>query len=200
MIYKRTFGILITIKIIIVLGYRGGLLRAQDSGQPATQAGIPAEKVADIVHAVIQADRTFYTVHVVERLQERGVVVASENWKTQKTLPLPVQFLEESARLAAKTQAKISYRLLSLWPINKRNGPKTEFDQAGLWEVSQHPEHPYTGMVMNGRDLYFQAVYADKAIAQACIGCHNAHTDSPRRNFQLNDVMGAILISIPMEQ
>ena len=200
MIYKRTFGILITITIIIVLGYRGGLLRAQDSGQPATQAGIPAEKVADIVHAVIQADRTFYTVHVVERLQERGVVVASENWKTQKTLPLPVQFLEESARLAAKTQAKISYRLLSLWPINKRNGPKTEFDQAGLWEVSQHPEHPYTGMVMNGRDLYFQAVYADKAIAQACIGCHNAHPDSPRRNFQLNDVMGAILISIPMEQ
>ncbi|WP_447986394.1 Tll0287-like domain-containing protein [Nitrospira sp. Nam74] len=200
MIYKRTFGILITIAIIIVLGYRGGLLGAQDSAQPGTHAGIPAEKVADIVHAVIQADRTFYTVHVVERLQERGVVVASENWKTQKTLPLPVQFLEESARLAAKTQAKISYRLLSLWPINKRNGPKTEFDQAGLWEVSQHPEHPYTGMVMNGRDLYFQAVYADKAIAQACIGCHNAHPDSPRRNFQLNDVMGAIVISIPMEQ
>jgi hypothetical protein len=57
---------------------------------------------------VIQADRTFYTVNVVERLQEMGVVVASENWKTQKTLPLPVQLLEESARLAAKTQAKIS--------------------------------------------------------------------------------------------
>ena len=199
MIYKSMLGIVITI-VIIAVGYRGGLSGAQDCTQTGTQAGIPAEKVADIVHAVIQADRTFYTVHVVERLQEMGVVVASENWKTQKTLPLPVQFLEESARLAANTSAKIGYKLISLWPINKQHGPKTEFDQAGLWEISQHPDHPYSGMVLNGRDLYFQAVYADRAVAQACIGCHNAHPDSPRRNFQMNDVMGGIHISIPIKQ
>jgi hypothetical protein len=199
MTYKGVLAIVVTI-IMIVLGYRGGLSGSQDSSTTRTQAGIPAEKVADIVHAVIQADRAFYTVHVVERLQTMGVVVASENWKTQKTLPLPVQFLEESARLVANTQAKISYKLISLWPINKRNAPKTEFDQAGLWEVAQHPDQPYTGMVMNGRDVYYQALYADKAISQACIGCHNAHPDSPRRNFQLNDVMGGILISLPVQQ
>jgi hypothetical protein len=199
MTYKGVLAIVVTI-IMIVLGYRGGLSGSQDSSPTRTQAGIPAEKVADIVHAVIQADRAFYTVHVVERLQTMGVVVASENWKTQKTLPLPVQFLEESARLVANTQAKISYKLISLWPINKRNAPKTEFDQAGLWEVAQHPDQPYTGMVMNGRDVYYQALYADKAISQACIGCHNAHPDSPRRNFQLNDVMGGILISLPVQQ
>jgi len=199
MTYKGVLAIVVTI-IMIVLGYRGGLSGSQDSSPTRTQAAIPAEKVADIVHAVIQADRAFYTVHVVERLQTMGVVVASENWKTQKTLPLPVQFLEESARLVANTQAKISYKLISLWPINKRNAPKTEFDQAGLWEVAQHPDQPYTGMVMNGRDVYYQALYADKAISQACIGCHNAHPDSPRRNFQLNDVMGGILISLPVQQ
>jgi hypothetical protein len=198
MIYKGMFAIVVTV-IIIVLGYLGGLSGAQDSTKIGTSGGIPPEKVADMVHAVIQADRTFYTIHVVERLQEMGVLVASENWKTQKTLPLPVQFLEESARLAANSQSKISYRLISLWPINKRNGPKTEFDQAGLWEVTQHPERPYTGTVMNGRDVYFQALYADRAVSQACIGCHNAHPDSPRRNFQMKDVMGGILIAIPMQ-
>ena len=198
MMYKVTVGIVI-MTILITVGYRGGFSRAQDLAQSGTQAGIPAERVADIVHAVIQADRTFYTVQVVERLQHMGVVVASENWQSQKTLPLPVQFLEESARLAANSPAKIGYRLISLWPINRRNGPKTEFEQAGLWEVSQHPDHPYTGMAMNGRDLYFQALYADKAISQACLGCHNAHPDSPRRNFQKNDVMGGVLISIPMK-
>ena len=133
MTYKGVLAIVVTIIIMMmVLGYRGALSGSQDSSPTRTQAGIPAEKVADIVHAVIQADRAFYTVHVVERLQTMGVVVASENWRTQKTLPLPVQFLEESARLAANTQAKISYKLISLWPINKRNAPKTEFDQAGL--------------------------------------------------------------------
>lgn len=198
MIYKGMVAVVTTI-IIIAVGYRSGFSGAQDSAQSGSRGGIPAERVADIVHAVIQADRTFYTIEVVERLQHMGIVVASENWHSQKTLPLPVQFLEESARLAANSPAKIGYRLISLWPINRRNGPKTEFEQAGLLEVSQHPDHPYTGMIMNGRDLYFQAVYADKAISQACLGCHNAHPDSPRRDFRANDVMGGILISILME-
>ena len=180
---------------IAVLGYWGISSGAKDCG---TQAGIPAEKVADYMHAVLQSDRTFYTVNVVERLQAKGVVAASENWQSTNLLPLPAQFLQESNKLVGNTPTGIGYRLISLWPINKRNGPKTEFDQAGLWEVSQHPERPYTETVMNGRDVYFQALYADKAVSQACIGCHNAHPDSPRRNFQMKDVMGGILIAVPM--
>jgi len=76
MAYKGMLAIVITI-IIIVLGYRGGLSGAQDS-KTGMQGGIAAEKVADMLHAVIQADRAFYTVHVVERLQEMGVVVAQQ--------------------------------------------------------------------------------------------------------------------------
>jgi len=64
-----------------------------------------------MVHAVIQSHRTFYTVHIVERLQAKGVVVASENWESENTLPLPVQLLQESARLAVNTSAKIGYKL-----------------------------------------------------------------------------------------
>ena len=179
---------------IAVLGYWGMSSGAKDCG------GIPAEKVADYVHAVIQADRVFYTTHVVERMQTKGVVVASENWQESKTLPLPAQFLNESSRLAGATQAGIAYQLISLWPINKRNGPKTEFEQKGLFEATQHPDRPYTEIVMNGRDVSLQAIYADRAVSQACIGCHNAHQDSPRRDFKQNDVMGGVMITIPLNR
>jgi len=119
-----------TVSILIaVFVYWGTSSGAKDCG------GVPAERVADMVHAVIQSHRTVYTVHVVERLQAKGVVVASENWESENTLPLPVQFLQESARLAVNTPAKIGYKLISLWPINKRNGPKTEFEQKGLMET-----------------------------------------------------------------
>src|SRR5918997_2534655 len=183
---------------IAVVGSIWGIsIEAKNSAaKSVAQAGIPAERVADLLHTVIQADRTFYTVHVVERLQEKGVVVASENWRESKTLPLPAQFLQESAGLAVNTPAKVGYRLISLWPINKQNGPKTEAEQKGLWETSQHPDHPYTEVVLNGRDLYLEAIYADRAVSQACIGCHNAHQDSPRRDFKMNDVMGGLMISI----
>jgi len=35
-------------------------------------------------------------------------------------------------------------------------------------------------------------------VAQACVGCHNAHANSPRRDFKLNDVMGGIVITVPL--
>lgn len=41
---------------------------------------IPAGAVAEYLHSVIQADRTFYTTDVVERMQMRGIAFAAENW------------------------------------------------------------------------------------------------------------------------
>jgi hypothetical protein len=167
--------------------------------QPGATAGIPPETVADYLHAVVEADRTFYTVQVVERLQKRGKMVASEDWRVSHTLPLPAQFLMESSELAAKTGTKVRYRLIGLWPINPQNGPATEFERKGLEDVRMNPERRYSGMVTSGGERYFQAVYADRAVTQACIGCHNAHPRSPKRDFKLNDVMGGIVISIPLE-
>lgn len=164
----------------------------------STHAGVPPETVADYVHAVIEADRTFYTIHVVERMQKKGLMVASENWRVANTLPLPAQFLMESGELAVKTGTKFRYRLIGLWPINKQNGPANEFERSGLEDVRINPERPFTRTVAEGADRSFQAVYADRAVTQACIGCHNAHPNSPKRDFKPNDVMGGIVITIPL--
>jgi hypothetical protein len=168
--------------------------------QPGATAGIPPETVADYLHAVIEADRTFYTIQVVERLQKMGKMVASEDWRVSHTLPLPAQFLMESSELASKTGTKVRYRLISLWPINPQNGPATEFERKGLEDVRMNPERRYSGMVTSGGERYFQAVYADRVVTQACIGCHNAHPKSPKRDFKLNDVMGGIVITIPLSE
>ena len=193
---RKGFAWGVVVTVIVVLGYWGMSSGAKDSG---TQGGIPAETVADYVHAVVQADRTFYTKHVVERMQAKGVVAASENWQSTNTLPLPAQFLQESNQLVGSTRTGVGYRLISLWPINKRNGPKTEFEHRGLQEALQHPDRRYSEVVMNGPDANLQAVYADRAVSQACIGCHNAHPDSPKRDFKQNDVMGGIIVTIPLK-
>ena len=164
-----------------------------------TSVSLPVEMVADYVHAVIEADREVYTKHVVERMHVKGVVVASENWEEMNTLLLPAQFLMESGRVMATKGIGMRYRLISLWPINKRNVASSEFEKLGLGTILTHPTKPYTGFVKVGGARYFQAVYPDLAVTQACIGCHNAHPDSPKRDFKLNDVMGAIVISIPVK-
>jgi hypothetical protein len=163
--------------------------------------GIPPQTVADYLHAVIEADRTFYTVHVVERQQRQGGAVASETWRAdKKTLPLPAQFLSESSDLASKTGTKVRYRLISLWPINPLNAPYNESEKNGLEAVRQHPERSAVNTVVVGEQSYFQAIYADRAVSQACIDCHNAHPRSQKKDFQLNDVMGGLIIEIPLNR
>jgi uncharacterized protein DUF3365 len=183
------------IATIAVLAIWGVFAVVKGTGTPM---GIPPGTVADYVHAVIEADRTFYTVHVVERLQNKGILVATENWRVANTLPLPAQFLRESSELAEKTGTKVQYRLIGLWPINRQNGPATEFERRGLEEVKMHPERPYTGIVTSGKEQFFEALYADRAVTQACIGCHNVHPNSPKRDFKTDDVMGGIVIIIPL--
>ncbi|MEK9139782.1 MAG: DUF3365 domain-containing protein [Nitrospirota bacterium] len=163
-----------------------------------TSVSLPIDTVADYIHAVIEADRDLYTRHVVERMQAKGIVVASENWQEMNTLPLPAQFLMESGRYVGKKGLGMQYRLISLWPINKRNIPTNPLQSIGLGTILTQPNRPYTGVTKVGNTRYFEAVYADLAVTQACLGCHNAHPDSPKRDFKLNDVMGAIVISIQL--
>jgi len=185
--------------VLILVFALGGA--AFPTGAPTESASVslPVEMVADYMHAIIEADREVYTKHVVGRMQAKGVVVASENWEFQNTIPLPAQFLKESGLVMERKGMGIQYRLISLWPINKRNIASGEFQQDGLSAILTHPNKPYTGYVKVGTARYFQAVYPDLAVAEACIGCHNAHPESPRRDFKLNDVIGAMVISIPVK-
>jgi len=170
---------------------------SKEAGSPPS---IPAKTVADYVHAVIRADRTIYTTEIVDRMELRGIVFASENWKERGAIPLPAQFLNEAGELLHEQGIGVRFRLISNWPINKRNGPTTEFERTGLAEIVANSDRPYTGLSTEGGIRYFQALYADKAVSHSCVGCHNAHPNSPKRDFKLLDVMGGILLMIPLPQ
>src|SRR5687768_1526881 len=161
--------------------------------------GISPERVAGFVHAVLQAHRTIYTTHIVNRLQEKGVVMAVEHWEQENALPLPAQFLQHSGKLVAESGRGIRYRLISLWPVYQRNAPATEFERKALDTLTQHHDRPVTGVVTSGRKQFFQAIYPDRAISAACVKCHNNHPLSPKRDFKTNDVMGGMAITIPLD-
>ena len=176
-------------------------LAACDSkpSEPDRPAGISPSTMADALFAVMSADRTVYSNQVVYRLQDvEEVITASEHWESQKALPLPAQMFRMSAGLVAKQTGAFSYSLLSKWPLNKDSGPKTEVEAAGLDSVAENPSKPFYGRETVDGVEYFTAVYADVAVSSACVTCHNAHEDSPRDDFKQGDVMGGVVIRIPL--
>ena len=167
---------------------------------PKTEStSITPQAMADALHSVMAADRTIYTRQVVNRLQnEQKVILASEHWKNEKALPLPAQMFRMGAELVQEQGANFSYALLSIWPVNKKNGPKTDVEKTGLQYVVDHAKTNYYAEEVLAGQRYFTAVYPDTAVSPACVTCHNGHKDSPRTDFKLGDVMGGVVIRIPL--
>lgn len=189
-----------SIGILAVSLLSGAILSGCDKLSGNSTGEIQPKTVADALHAVLAADREVYASNVVNRLaNEEKVIKATEHWKDDKSLPLPAQVFRMGSELVSEQGNTFSYALLSLWPINKKNEAKTEGEKNGLQFVVDHPEQNYYGEEELGGKRYFTAVYADKAVSEACSSCHNNHADSPRTDFKPNDVMGGIVIRIPIE-
>ena len=170
-------------------------------GAAASGRGLDYQDVADMLHAVMSSDRTVYTKVVVNRLTLKDqVITASEHFEDDKALPLPAQMFRFGAEMASEKSDKFAYSLLSLWPINKQNAPRTDMEKAGLEFIGANKGKNYYGEEELGGKKYFTAVYADIAVAEACVSCHNNHKDTPRKDFKMNDVMGGVLIRIPMTE
>ncbi len=166
---------------------------------PQKNLMVAPEVVADYVHAILEADRTVYAKHIVNRLQKKNIIYASENWWEENTLLLPAQFLLNASDLIKNMRLGLDYKLISLWPINPHNGAANKFERIGLETVVSRPLRPYIGTIKIGNQSYFQAVYPDIAVTPACVTCHNAHPKSPKHDFKLYDVIGGIVVSVPTE-
>lgn len=161
-------------------------------------AGIPPEMVAEYIHAIVQADRSIYSTHVIEQLQNRKITEAAEDWKEKGALPLPAQMLQMAGQEIQGLGLGLRIRLASLGPIYTKNRPADQFEQAGLEAVAKDPQKPYTGIIIERDRRYFKAIFADRAVAMACVACHNNHPLSAKRDYKLYDVIGGIIISFPV--
>ncbi len=195
---KSIIALTTAVAAIATASFMSGCGEAEATIEP----GVPYAKFTDALHMVLDNDRAVYTKNVVGRLvKQEKVITASEHWTEDKALPLPAQMFRMGAELTASKDAFFSYSLQSLWPINKSNAAgQTEVEKAGLQFVADNGgTAPYYSEETLGDVKYFTAVYADVAVAPVCVSCHNGHKDSPKTDFKLGDVMGAVVIRIPMD-
>jgi len=175
----------------------------QDSPQsPAASQPVVTfkpQEMADALHAVIAADREVYARQVVQRLAESKHANTTEVWKTNGSSLPPAHLLRPASESVQQKGAEFHYVVRSLWPINSKNAPETATEKTGLQYVLDHPDSNYYTEESLGGRRYFTAVYPDRAIVPSCVECHNQHPDSPRRDFQPGDIMGGIVVRVPLE-
>ena len=181
-------------------------------GTTTASAGpsITPDIVTDYIHTVLAADRTAYTKHIVSRAQTlegaekpEGVLAieSTEGWQQTDGIPLPAQMFRLGSEIASEDGA-FTYSLVSPWNLNDNQAPKGEFEEAAVQEMIDTGE-PVKGYQEVGGQAYFSAMYPDKAVAEACVTCHNTHPVHleryPDKVFEMDEVMGGIIINIPVD-
>lgn len=163
---------------------------------------VPIKTMADALHIVMESNRTVYTSKIINRLvKKEKIIKASEHFDDEKALALPAQMFRFGAEMAlekADKDSKInfSYSLQSLWPVNRKNAPRTMAEKEGLRFVAKNKTKNFYTTEKLGSNNFFTAIYADTAVTPVCISCHNKHKDSPKTDFKIGDVMGAVVIRI----
>jgi len=157
------------------------------------------QEMADALHAVIAADREVYARQVVQHLAEDKSTNPLEAEKTNGFPPLPAHMLRLASASVQQKGAEFHYVLRSLWPINPKAAPETATEKTALRFLLDHPDSNYYSEESLGGRRYFIAVYPDRAIVPACAECHNKNPNSPRRDFQPGDIMGGLVVRVPLE-
>ncbi len=164
-------------------------------------AGIAPKVYTDSLFSVMKADRTNYTKLIIKRLGPSGAgsIKPDEHWKDiDNGAPLPAQMFRAGAESVSQMTSDFTYSLQSLWPINSQNKPRTEMEKKGLEYIKDNPGENFYGTETLGDQDYFTAVYPDVAVATPCVSCHNDHKDSPRKDFKIGEVMGGVVIRVPL--
>ncbi len=150
------------------------------------------------LHTQIMADRAYYASKIVPRIAELGGTLGPDYAQVHGRFPLPATFVREVSEMTAASREGFTANLISPWPINKDKGIKDEFQRDGFEYLIAHKTGQFVRTDTVAGQPVLRVLMADMAAAKSCVDCHNAHHQSPRHDFQINDLMGGLEIQLPM--
>ena len=157
-------------------------------------------KAAEIATIQIVEDRREYTKRIIGKLKKDGVTDVHPNrnyTNIEGGIPLPATFVQEVSNCINK-QGVYSYDLLSKWNINKEKNLRTDFERDAFDFLYREEGKVYSRFMEHEGVFSLRYATPDVAGAEACVKCHNTHEDSPKKDFKVGEVMGILVVNIPI--
>lgn len=152
--------------------------------------------------AMIEEFNQYYS-DVIRRLDPEVVEISYEYRTKEGCLPLPATFIIDAGERISTSVEGLKVRLCSDHPWRKDAEPKTEFQREALAILRDRAEKRDDNLIWyrfgneNGqRSLFFAK---GQLMKESCLDCHRRHEDSPRRNWDIGDLAGALVITQPLK-
>lgn len=160
------------------------------------------ELQADEISTLASGIRSYYADNVIARLQAAdGQAVYSENYRdVHGGIPIPATLSIELGALFdnAHSDGRIAYEFLSDYPFAKRIAkPLDSFERSAIQAFRADPQRKsYTQLQGNGLGRSTYRLATPVIMRPACVKCHNAHPDSPKRDWKVGDIRGIQEVSV----
>ena len=142
--------------------------------------------------------RNFYATQILPKAREGGIGVSHLYKELPNTLPLPATLMIDLGHYLSETESGNRVALYSDKPFPWRLAERQldSFQTDALAHLRQHPDQPFVREeTINGLDVLRYA-QADRMLG-VCVACHNSMAGSPKTDWQVGDVRGALEITIP---
>jgi PAS domain S-box-containing protein len=158
------------------------------------------ESAQDHAESVTQF-RNFYAQELVPRAMAAGVEVTHDYKSRSNALPLPATLTIELGHYMSQVDGGTQVRLYSdlpfPWRVNERK--LDDFQMQALAHLQENPEKPFVREeVLNGQRVLRYA-QADRMLT-GCVACHNRYEGSPKTDWNVGDVRGALEVILPVSQ
>ena len=156
-------------------------------------------KTAKIATMQIVEDRKHYTKRVVGKLlaEVPDVKPVKDYEGFEGGIPLPATYVREVSEQINKSGI-YNYDLLSKWNINKGKALNTDFEKEAFEYLYEKRGESFSRFLVHNDSYSLRYATPDVAVAQACVSCHNGHSGSPKNSFVLGEMMGMLVVTIPI--
>ncbi len=184
----RNASVLLSLVALIVYLFVSAPASLPQGKASSGEATVSVRVLFEVLAAEQAAARSLYTREVVGAGMKQGLKF-SEEWKKPEIEagPLPALLLREVSQRLQASGSGVGLFLGSDFPIatvNRFQGMQVE--RFELIKKSKQPE--FFKDPSNGIQT---AMFIDPASAPGCVTCHNEHPDSPKKDWNLGDPMGA---------
>ena len=143
--------------------------------------------------------RGYYTKNIIAKVKANGgIKPAIKHQGVPNTVPLPATFVHDISKALEKQDTKV--RLYSAYPFPNRAERKLDTFQTEAWAaLNTNPDAVFSRRAEVDGKAVIRVAMADKMVAQGCVNCHNAHPNTPKADWKLDDVRGVLEVAMVIE-
>lgn len=201
--WSRRNPLAVSLLLAVTLGSAGGLWHLSRLSTELVHRS--ALEGASMQATILEQVNEHYTSNVVGRLPS-GVKATHDYVRTDGAVPLPATFLTELGHAISATESGMQVRHYSDYPFRPRTdgGPKDAFERGALaffradTSRAEPVAVPYYRFVpdFEGRPALRYAL--PRVLQKDCVGCHNEHPDSTKKDWKVGEVVGVLEIIRPL--